>query len=100
MIKYPLKLISITRTELPEEAIKIMFVVPKRSFRRAHDRNRLRRRMREAYRLSKAEITEHLQLRGSAVSLALLYTSRKEEDYAVIDTAVREILERLKGKFP
>ena len=95
---YPLKLIFIPREELREECCKAMFVVPKRNFRRAHDRNRLRRRMKEAYRLNKERLYQHLMAQEKAVSIAILYTSRKEEKYAQIFQAINALLDKLQEK--
>ena len=40
----------------PEEGQKAAFSAPKRSFKKAVTRNRLKRRMREAYRLNRSEL--------------------------------------------
>ena len=92
----PVKLIFVLREALPEIAAKTMFVVPKRNFRRAHDRNLLKRRMREVFRIRKADLYEILRSKKKQVSLALLYTGREENDYAAIDKAITKLLEKLK----
>lgn len=40
-------------------SVKVAFSVPKRRFKRATDRNRIKRLMREAYRLNKAKFLEN-----------------------------------------
>ena len=96
----PLKLIYILRSELPAESCKTMFVVPKRSFRKAHDRNKLRRRIREAFRISKHDLYNNLKEKRIALSMAILYTGKKATDFAVIDKVLKELLQKLMAKGP
>jgi ribonuclease P protein component len=90
---YPLKIIYLdqpsTESRFPAQA---MFVVPKRNFKRAHDRNLLKRRMREAYRLNKADFYETLRLKGNHRLIAFLYISKKEESYAGIFSSALKLL--------
>lgn len=96
-VSSPLRLLYIERNELPDVPAKTMFVVPKRSFRKAHDRNRLRRRMREAFRQNKHALYELLRQNGKNLSIALLYNSKKEKEYSSIEQATGKLLQHLCG---
>ena len=77
-------------TSAAEKSVnKVMVVAPKKSFKRAVDRNLLKRRMREAYRLHK----EILPQRG--LSISLLYIAKEIRSYKEIEAAVVEILQKI-----
>ena len=91
---YPIKLVYV---ETPVQLIypaQAMFVAPKRSFKHAHDRNTLKRRMREIYRLNKAGFYEVLNATNKKMVLAFIYTGKKIEDYGVMESAMLKLLNR------
>lgn len=91
---YPLKMV-IQDTEA-EQAFpaQAMFVAPKRNHKRAHDRNKLKRRMREAYRLQKQALYQDLLQKDKKVRIAFIYTARKIETYTTIQTSLKKLIEK------
>lgn len=83
-------MISKQRQSEAKPEIQAMFVVPKKKFKAAHDRNKLKRRMREAYRLQKAEF--YVAIGNTGLDLAFVYTSSKQEDYKTIYQAFNKLL--------
>ena len=77
------------------EYVKIMFSVPKRFHKRANKRNLLKRRSREAYRLNREPMINHLSSRGLSVELALVYSAKECHSYKTIEYAVQRILEQV-----
>lgn len=77
------------------EYVKVMFSVPKRFHKRANKRNLLKRRSREAYRLNREPMINHLSSRGLGVELALVYSAKECHSYKTIEYAVQRILEQV-----
>ena len=76
-----------------QPSVEVLFSVPKKFHKRAHRRNLLRRRTKEAYRLQK-----HLVRTGDRtlnLDLALIYSSKEALPYKTVAHAVRRILESI-----
>ena len=73
---------------------KVLFSVSKRNFKRAVDRNLIRRRCREAYRLHKSILTQHPEVLSGA-SVAFLYLAKEISTYDVIEKSMIKILRRM-----
>ena len=69
----------------------ILVSVPKKYFKHAVDRNLLKRRIREAYRLNKGL----LQIMPARVEFMLLYQKRRIATFAEIEEIVKKALERI-----
>lgn len=93
---YPVKMVWLQTPVNLKHPAQAMFVVPKRQFKRAHDRNKLKRRMREAYRLNKNLFYEVLDQSNRKIILAFIYTGKEAAEYAVIEKAIVKQLQNFK----
>lgn len=74
------------------------FTVSKRNFRRAVDRNRIKRLLREAFRKNKSPLYALLEERKQEVAILFVFTGRKLPDYTLIESRVVRCLQDLAGQ--
>ena len=76
--------------------LKALIVVPKKRVRLASDRNVIKRRVKEAYRLQKSELEKYLKSNNQQLNLAIIYQKHEILDYKLIEEKIKLILDRLK----
>lgn len=98
LTSFPVKLIWRV-VDTNEEAIaQAAFVAPKKGFPRAVDRNRVKRLMREAYRLQKHRLYETLKLKNKKIALMLIYVGKEIEPYKTLSPKINQLLNKLSDK--
>jgi len=71
------------------------FSVSKKAFRKATERNLVRRRMRESYRRNKQALYDHLNSLNIRISFIIIFRENKIPDFQTIEKAMAEMLGRL-----
>ena len=92
---YPFRILYIKKSDYSEGLPQILISVPKRNFKKAIDRNRLKRQIREAYRLNKQGIFESLPKDKIPAFIGIIFTSKEKLPYKVLEEKLILILQRL-----
>lgn len=92
--KSPPFLIIWKRTERNSKfPVKIAVSVPKKIFNRAVDRNRIKRRTLEAFRLNKHCLVNHLEKKKIDINLLVLYKKRDVTKYHIIEKGISSAIQ-------
>ncbi|MBI5217944.1 MAG: ribonuclease P protein component [Bacteroidia bacterium] len=95
----PLKIVWI-KTELHTESpIQIVISVSKRNFKKAVDRNYIKRLIREAYRKNKHILYDYLIENDTCIAIGLIYSERELADYFEIEKKLVLLLHKLIGEY-
>ncbi|MFV0530531.1 MAG: ribonuclease P protein component [Flavobacteriales bacterium] len=77
------------KKDLLLQSNQVAFSVSKKNFKSAVKRNRIKRLMREAYRLNKYDLTQ------KGMQLMFIYTHRKIESFSAINFSIKSILNKV-----
>ena len=96
---FPLRVIflEIENTDVPLQA---GFSVSTRHFKHAVDRNRIKRLMRESYRIQKNSLQAHLQENEKSIAVFFIYTGKELPGYHLIYEKTAMALLKLESMFP
>lgn len=87
------------RNGVPERIgpLQMLITVPKKKLRHAVDRVRMRRLIREAYRLNHLALKDKVQENPDVrtLSMAFIYMNDEKTDFALIESKMKRLLERI-----
>ncbi len=91
---FPFRLVWL-QSPLPSQyPIQAGFTVPKRNFKKAVDRNRVKRLMREVYRKNKADLYSLKSGAESQFALLFIYSGKDLPDYRITEEKINLLLHR------
>lgn len=74
---------------------KALITIPKRNFKKAVDRNRIKRLLRESYRKNKSILYEELDSQALKITVAFIFTSKKSPSFDEIEKKIIQAIHRL-----
>jgi len=93
--KYPFRVFYLKEQTNEPGLPKVLISVSKRHFKKAVDRNKIKRRIREAYRKNKTPFAGWCINNRATVLLGLIYTGKTILSYAEIEKKIILILQHL-----
>lgn len=94
---FPLRVVYMPVDSL-EASASILVSVPKKRFKRAVKRNRVKRQIREAYRKNKGELKQLLTEKEQKLAIAFIYLSDQLTSSVEIEEKVKLLLARMAEK--
>lgn len=91
---YPLKVVYLKKLLESTQKNQVLISTPKKNFKKSVDRNKLKRRIKEAYRLHK-QVLENKQA-GFYLLIGYIYVGKEISNYHIIEEKLKLSLMRLK----
>ncbi|GAL78612.1 MULTISPECIES: ribonuclease P protein component [Algibacter] len=92
---YPLRMVYLSTRFNEDILAKTGVSVSKRNFKKAPDRNRIKRLLREAYRLNKAEYFNNLTAQHAFM---ILYIGKEKPTFVQVETKMKQVFEKFSNK--
>jgi ribonuclease P protein component len=92
---YPLRVVFVEQKPSSGASVAILASAPKKKFKHAVDRNRLKRLIRETYRLNKTALCDAMQEKDSGLLVGFLYVGDTICTYDTMEAAMQKALNTL-----
>ena len=93
--KYPFIVRYLAYDFKDNHPLKVVVSVPKRRIKKATARNRVRRQIKEAYRLNKSNLIDELRKADKGLALFFIYTGKENPEYSIIQEKIKLLLKDL-----
>jgi ribonuclease P protein component len=95
LMLFPFKVWWLLQTEPVESPLQAGFGASSRHFKKAVDRNRIKRLSREAYRLQKRPLLQRLKEKERYMAVFFIYTGKDLPDYTTVTQKIGVALQKL-----
>jgi ribonuclease P protein component len=93
---YPVRVVWMPIEPTPKfpSPAQIAISVPKRVFKTAVARNKIKRQIREAWRVQKHVFYENIQAKDLHIVMMLVYVAKEQVDFKDIESGIRKVLKK------
>ena len=98
IVASPIRMVWVQTENTEQSPLQFAVSVPKKKFKRAVDRNRLKRQMREVVRKNKSEIKKLLSEKNKHCALMFVFTGKEKAEFKEIEEKIILILQRFVSK--
>ncbi|MCZ2224896.1 MAG: ribonuclease P protein component [Chitinophagales bacterium] len=99
-VVHPIKITFMSVENAFEKSnIQVGVGVSKRNFKNATDRNRIKRLIRESYRLNKIALHEHLKNTNNQIAIFLFYVDNELPQFHTLQAKMKTIIDKLINQF-
>ncbi|MFZ4798317.1 MAG: ribonuclease P protein component [Bacteroidia bacterium] len=70
---------------------QVLITVPKRNFKKAVDRNRIKRQIREIYRLNKHLLLSNIALQSKQIAISIAFISKTDLEYKQAENSLLKV---------
>ena len=92
---FPYKVIYLLSPAPAQAPLQAGFGASSRHFKKAVDRNRIKRLGREAYRLQKASLHDHLAKKGLSMAVFFVFIGKELPEYTTVTAKIAVALQKL-----
>lgn len=86
---FPIRVVFMPIYEDEPEQAQIMISVSKKRFKQAVKRNKIKRQIREAYRLNKNSLINHLKEKNTKLAIVFIYIANEIQDTHLIESKMK-----------
>jgi ribonuclease P protein component len=94
-MSYPLRVVWLAYEVAENSEIRVVMSVSKKKLRHAVDRNRVKRLLRETYRLNKRDLRRKIIIQGLSLSIVFIWIPNEVLNYAKVEKKMKEALNKL-----
>lgn len=94
-VAYPLRVVYLLNADSLSARSQMLVSVPKKYFKRAVDRNRIKRLVRENYRLNKGSIVELLEDKNLYLRVVFINVAKEKPSFAQVEKGMKRAFKRI-----
>ena len=96
-ISFPLRVIYFIQEQSMETGCSILVSVPKKRIKKAVHRNRIKRLIRESYRLNK-QVIDSSSIHETSIDIAFIYVKDTASEFSLMQKAMKKALNQISDR--